>query len=251
MRGLQTLISLRSFVYKESLELLHPSHASCLPSFCEAAVCLQLRGVKKQANEVRSGNVLEVNGRLMQVVKHQHTQGAGRQLGNVQFELRDLVTKNKHLHRQRPYDMVELVRLEDRKYQCLYKEGSFVHCMDLETFEQVAVDEDMFGEQAAYLAEGLELTLSFHDGSPVTGKLLLKCASARSQAPLQRAVPETVTLRVEEAAPSMKGETVAPSYKPAVLQNGVKVMVPPFVQRGEEIIVNTVERSFVRRAGGQ
>ncbi|KAL4854954.1 Elongation factor P [Chlorella vulgaris] len=179
--------------------------------------------------QLRVGHVIEHNGKLLQIVSLQN-RAMGRQLGNVNFELRDVITKQKHPAKFRPSDMVESVRLEARKFQCLYTEGSSVHCMEPQTFEQLIVERDLFGEGAAFLGEGVELTLSFYDDEAVTGE-----------------VPAHVTLRVTEAAPSMKGETAAPSYKRAQCGD-IEVQVPPFVQPGDAIIVNTLDRSFVRRA---
>ena len=171
--------------------------------------------------QVRAGNILEVDGKLMQVIKCSHTQGTARQLGNVQLELRDVLTRSKHPMRLRPGDAVFAVRLEDRPFQFLYQEDAVLHCMDPQTFEQVAVERDLLGEAARFLKEGGALTLCFHDGAAVAGSL-----------------PSIVTLKVAEAAPHLKGETSAPQYQPAVLETGVKVQVPP------------LRRSWRRNRGG-
>ncbi|KAL4429613.1 hypothetical protein ABPG77_008662 [Micractinium sp. CCAP 211/92] len=235
MRSLQQLLSLRSLLCEagplsEAAAFQHPG------SLIQALQQLgqQWRGVKKQANELRVGNVIEHQGKLLQVVSLQN-RAMGRQLGNVNFELRDIVTKSKHPAKFRPYDMVEHVRLEGRKYQCLYTEGSQVHCMDPDTFEQLTVDRELFGEAADFLKEGLDVTLNFH-------------VTTSSDAPVTGEVPQHVTLAVVEAAPTMKGETAAPSYKRAVVEGGVEIQVPPFVQAGDMVVVETAERSFVRRA---
>eukprot|EP00887_Chlorella_sp_A99_P006266 scaffold3.g6266.t1 len=239
LRRLSSLVSLRTFV---------PQTLSDLPGGVAALACAwqqqASRGVKKQASELRSGNVIELNGRLLQVLSFDK-KAMGRQLGNVQLELRDIVTKAKHPLKLRPYDAVEVARLEGRKFQFLYAEGSVMHCMDPESFEQVSVDAEVFGDQAAFLSEargrapgcvrsawsGLLLELNFYDGSPVTAEL-----------------PAQVELVVEEVAPTMRGETAAPSYKPAVLAGGLKLKVPPFVGPGERVVVDTSSGEFVRRA---
>ncbi|PSC68390.1 Elongation factor P [Micractinium conductrix] len=239
MRGLQQLLTLRSLLCGAGALSLSLSESAAfpqaLPSLAQALQQLggvQARGVKKQANELRIGNVIEHNGKLLQVVSMQN-RAMGRQLGNVNFELRDIITKSKHPAKFRPSDMVEYVRLEGRPYQCLYTEGTQVHCMDPETYEQLAVEREVFGGGADFLAEGLEVILNFHAGNdaPVTGE-----------------VPNHVTLGVVEAAPTMKGETAAPSYKRAVCAGGIEVQVPPFVQTGDRVVVETSERAFVRRA---
>lgn len=227
-RSLQQLLSLRTLLSGATQPLGEAVvYGQALPSLSQTLQ--QLRGLKKQANELRVGNVIEHNGKLLQVVSLQN-RAMGRQLGNVNFELRDIITKAKHPAKFRPYDMVEYVRLEGRKFQCLYTEGNQVHCMDPETYEQVAVDTDLFGEASDFLKEGLEVTLNFHKDEAVTGE-----------------VPSQMSLQVVEAAPTMKGETAAPSYKRAVVEGGIEIQVPPFVQAGDSVVVDTVERTFVRR----
>jgi len=181
--------------------------------------------------QVRAGNMLEVEGKLMHVIKAAHTQGSGRQLGNVQLELRDAISRSKHPLRLRPGDPVTVVHLEDKKFQFLYHEGENMHLMDPRSFEQVAIDRHVLGEQAtAYLCEGGEVLLSFHEGIAVSATL-----------------PAAVTLKVMEAAPHVKGETAAPQYKPAVLETGATVSVPPFVNSGDSITVDTATGNFVKR----
>jgi elongation factor P len=182
--------------------------------------------------QIRIGNILDVDGRLMQVLKQAHAQGTGRQLGNVQLELRDILTKSKHPLRLRPSDMVDVVRLDEKKFQFLYQEDDVLHCMDPDTFEQVAVGKDLLERTAfGFLAEGGDVILSFHDGSAVGG-----------------ALPPTVVLKVAEASPHLKGEAQAPQYKPAVLETGVTISVPPFVVAGDAVVVDTTEGKFMKRA---
>jgi elongation factor P len=168
----------------------------------------------------------------MQVLKQAHAHGTGRQLGNVQLELRDILTKSKHPLKLRPSDMVDVVRLDDKKYQFLYQEDDVLHCMDPESFEQLSIDKDLLEKSAlGFLAEGGDVILSFHDGSPVGG-----------------ALPTTVVLKIAEASPHLKGEAQAPQYKPAVLETGATISVPPFVVAGDSVIVDTAEGKFVKRA---
>lgn len=190
-----------------------------------------LRGVRKQANEVRVGNILEAEGRLLQVVKATHTQGHGRQLGNVQLELRDLLSKSRSIERKRPYDTVDVAFVEPRGMQYLYAEGKTCHLMDPGSYEQVSVDRDLFGAAVAYLAEGADVTVSFHNGAPIAGE-----------------VPATVTLQVAETGPYAKGDSAQQSYKSAIMENGVEVMVPPYIDRGERLVVDTRDGTFVKRA---
>ena len=127
--------------------------------------------------------------------------------------------------------MVDVVRLDEKKYQFLYQEDDVLHCMDPASFEQVAVGREILGAALGFLAEGGDIILSFHDGSAVSG-----------------ALPPTVVLKVAEASPHLKGEAQAPQYKPAVLETGATITVPPFVVAGDAVIVDTAEGKFVKRA---
>ena len=103
--------------------------------------------------------------------------------------------------------------------------------MDMETYEQIEIDKDFVGERAAFLQDGMTVTLEMHETRPIGITL-----------------PNQVTLEITEADPVVKGQTAASSYKPAMLENGLRVMVPPFIQTGERIIVDTEEITYVRRA---
>ncbi|KAL3157521.1 hypothetical protein ABBQ32_011982 [Trebouxia sp. C0010 RCD-2024] len=177
---------------------------------------VQLREVKQQATEVRPGQVVEVKGKLMQIQKYQHTQGSGRQLGNVQLELRDIKSGSKHQQRCRSYDSLEVVRLEDRTFTYLYSEGSQLHFLHPQTYEQEAVDMQLFGDQHQYFVEDLEATLSFHDGEVVAG-----------------ALPQQVVLSIVSTDVVAKGDEKSPQYKPAIVGAGRKIMVPPFIAPGK------------------
>ena len=167
----------------------------------------------------------------MQVLKYAHSQ-TGRQLGNIQLQLRDVITRAKHPLRLRPSDMVDVVRLEERTFQFLYQEGDdSLHCMDPKTYEQIVLQKDILGERGAFLVEGGDIVVSFHEGTPVSGEL-----------------PPQVTLEVKEAAPHMRGESQAPQQKPAVVETGATVYVPSFVVAGDRIIVDTADGTFVKRA---
>lgn len=167
----------------------------------------------------------------MQVLKFQHSQGAARQLGNVNLELRDVLTSSKHPLRIRTSDVVEVVRLDEKKFQYLYAEGdALLHMMNPDTFEQITVDRSIFGEASKFLLEGSEVTLEFHEGTPISGSL-----------------PPQVPLTVTMAAPSMKGEAVTLQFKKATVETGADVQVPPFVVTGDTILVDTTTGEFVKR----
>jgi elongation factor P len=186
--------------------------------------------VKITANEIKPGNVLEHRGRLWSVVKAEHVK-PGKGPAYQQVELKDLVDGTKLNERFRAVENVERVRLDEQRYQFLYEEGDALHVMDQETYEQVSLPKSMLGEGAAFLQEGMTLTVQSFEGRPLSANL-----------------PETVVLAVVEADPVVKGQTAAASYKPAILENGVRVMVPPHIETGTRVVVNTRDASYVERA---
>ncbi|XP_065017017.1 uncharacterized protein LOC135643676 isoform X3 [Musa acuminata AAA Group] len=164
------------------------------------------------------------------VLKAQHTQH-GRGGATIQVELRDVDTGNKITERFRTDEALERVFVEDKSFTYLYQEGEFVMLMEPNTFEQIEVQKEMFGKASAYLKEDMTVRLQYYDG---------KLMSA--------SVPHRVTCKVVEAQPNIKGLTAAPQYKRVVLDNGLTVHAPPFVETGEEIIINTTDDSYITRA---
>ncbi len=128
-------------------------------------------------------------------------------------------------------ETVERVRLEQNDYQFLFAEGDMLTFMDTETYDQIQIARDLLEDRSAFLQDGMMVTVESHEGRP-----------------LGVALPDQVTLEVVEADPVVKGQTAASSYKPAMLENGVRVMVPPFVESGERIVVDTNEVTYVKRA---
>ena len=186
--------------------------------------------MKITANDIKPGNVLEHKGRLWSVVKAEHVK-PGKGPAYQQVELKDLVDGTKLNERFRAVENVERVRLDEQTYQFLYEEGDALHLMDRESYEQVTLPRDMLGEAAAFLQEGMTLTVRGFEGRPLMAEL-----------------PETVVLTVTEADPVVRGQTAAASYKPALLENGVRVMVPPHIEAGTRVVVNTREVAYVERA---
>jgi len=186
--------------------------------------------MKINVNEIRPGNVLEYRDRLWLVVKTEHVK-PGKGPAYQQVELKDLVDGTKLNERFRAAETVERVRLEEKDYQFLYEEGGQLHLMDQETFEQIAIDQALLGDALPFLQEGMTLTVQTYEGRPLNVRL-----------------PETVVLEVVEADPVVKGQTAAASYKPAVLENGVRIMVPPHIEAGTKVVVNIAEQSYVERA---
>lgn len=186
--------------------------------------------MKQQANLIRAGQVIEHNGRRWTVLKQQIlTPGKGGAF--IQVEMRDLTTGNKTNERWRTADTVERLVTEDKDYTYSYTDGENIVLMDPETFEQTMLPQDILGDQLAFLQDNMPLSVKLVEGDAVAVTL-----------------PPHVTLEVSEADPVVKGQTASSSYKPALLSNGVKTLVPPFVEAGERIVVRTEDGSYVERA---
>lgn len=186
--------------------------------------------MKINGNEIRPGNVIQHKGHLWVAVKTQHVK-PGKGGAFAQVELKNLVDGSKLNERFRSSETVERVRLEQKEYQYLYADGDMLTFMDTESYEQISLASDFVGERAAFLQDGMMVTVESHEGKA-----------------LGVALPEQVTLEITETEPTVKGQTAASSYKPATLENGLRVMVPPFISTGERIVVDTNETTYVRRA---
>lgn len=186
--------------------------------------------MKIDGNAIRPGNVIEHKGDLWRAVKIQHTQ-PGKGGAYLQVELKGLRDGTKLNERFRSSEKVERVRLEQRNFQFLYSEGDMFHFMDTETYEQIGLPEEAIGDQAVFLKDGMAVQIEFHEDTP-----------------LGVALPETVELEVADTEPVVKGQTAASSYKPAVMENGIRVMVPPFVNVGDRLLISTEDQSYQKRA---
>ncbi|MDH3242300.1 MAG: elongation factor P [Alphaproteobacteria bacterium] len=187
--------------------------------------------MKINGNAIRPGNVIEHKNRLWVAVKIQHTQ-PGKGGAYLQVELKDIRDGTKLNERFRSSETVERVRLDQKEYQYLYAEDAGYTFMDSETYEQVTLGRDLVSdEQAAYLQDGMTVTIESYEGEP-----------------LSIALPEHVTMTVIEADPVVKGQTAASSYKPAQMDNGTRVMVPPHIETGMRIVVATADGTYVERA---
>src|SRR6202012_28175 len=149
----------------------------------------------------------------------------------TQMDVRRIADGVKVSLRYKTTDQVERAFVEDRKFQFMYQDGEGYHFMNMETYDQVALQSDIIGDQAAYLQPEMKVTISMHEANPVAIEL-----------------PPKAILEVVETEPSVKGQTASSSYKPAVLSNGVRTMVPPFVTTGTKIVVMTEDGSYVERA---
>ena len=186
--------------------------------------------MKINGNAVRPGYIIEHQGRLWRAVKTQHTQ-PGKGGAYLQVELKDVRDGTKLNERFRSGESVERVRIDDHDYQFLFGDDSTLTFMDEQTYEQVTVDRALVGEAAGFLQDGMKVIISSYEGTPVSIEL-----------------PQTVTLQIVEADPVVKGQTASSSYKPAKLENGMRVMVPPHIESGTRIVVNTADGSYIERA---
>ncbi|HEX9807823.1 MAG TPA: elongation factor P [Alteraurantiacibacter sp.] len=180
--------------------------------------------------DIRPGNILEYEGGIWKVAKIQHTQ-PGKGGAYMQVEMKNLQDGRKTNVRFRSADTVERVRLDTRDFQFLYEDGDQLVFMDQDTYEQILLDADLLGDARPFLEDGMMISLELWEEKPISVQL-----------------PEQVEATIVEADAVVKGQTASSSYKPAVLENGVRVMVPPHIESGTRIIVDVYEREYVRKA---
>ena len=181
--------------------------------------------------DIRPGNILEYEKGIWKVAKIQHTQ-PGKGGAYMQVEMKNLQDGRKTNVRFRSADTIERVRLDQKEYQYLYADGDSLVFMDKDTFEQITLPADLVGDAAAFLQDGMEVDLELWDEKPISV-----------------ALPEQVEATIVEADAVVKGQTASSSYKPAILDNGVRVMVPPHIGSGTRIVVDVYERTYVGKAG--
>jgi elongation factor P len=186
--------------------------------------------MKINAIDIKPGNVLEHQGKLWIVVRRELVQ-PGKGGSFAQVEMRDLRGGSKLNERFRTQETVERVRLDEKEMQFLYFDGDLATFMDNETYEQLAVNREMIGEPADFLSEGMLCTIQLYEGAPLAIEL-----------------PQTVVMTLTEADPVVKGQTASSSYKPGKLENGRRIMIPPHVEAGTRLVVNTSDGSYVERA---
>ena len=182
------------------------------------------------ANTVRKGHVLEHNGKLWLVSKSEiMIPGKGNAI--VQIEMKDVRTGIKTNERFRTQETVERVQLQDHDMQFLFMADDDYTFMDQVNFEQLVVPRDILGDSAIFLQEGMVCVVQTYEGAALSVTL-----------------PPSVILEIVEADPVVKGQTASSSYKPAKLTNGARVMVPPFIEAGTKIVVNTSDGTYIERA---
>ena len=177
--------------------------------------------MKINGNEIRPGNVIQHQDSLWVAVKAQAVK-PGKGPAYAQVELKNLITGSKLNERFRAAETVERVRLEQKDHTFLYEEGDMLVFMDAETYEQVSIPKDLIGERVAFLQDGMQVVVESHEGRALGVQL-----------------PEHVTLEIVETEPTVKGQTASSSYKPAKADNGLRIMIPPYMTVGERIVVNT------------
>lgn len=185
---------------------------------------------KINGNEIRPGFVINHQDRLWVAVKVDHVK-PGKGGAYAQVELKAILTGTKLNERFRSAETVEQVELEFRDFTFLYEQGEQLVFMDQESYEQVELDKDFVGDRAAFLTDGMKITLEMHEDTPLGIRF-----------------PPNVVVEVIEADPVIKGQSASNQFKNAKVANGLKVMVPPFIAVGERIVVDTSEVTYLRRA---
>ena len=185
---------------------------------------------KINGNEIRIGNVLEHDNGLWAAVKVDHVK-PGKGGAFAQVELRNLRNGSKLNERFRSADKVERVRLEQKDQQFLYENDGMLVFMDNDTYEQIELPAEILGDRRPFLQDGMTVQIEYYEAEALNATL-----------------PQKVTCKVVETEPVVKGQTAANSFKPAILDNGVRVMVPPFVGQDEDIVVNTETMEYAERA---
>lgn len=186
--------------------------------------------MKVIASSLRKGNVVELDGRLYVVLTAENFH-PGKGTPTTQIDMRRISDGVKVSERWRTTEQVEKAQIDDRDYDFLYEDGEGFHFMEPVSYEQVAVSADVIGDQKVFLTDGIRVSLKTHQGMAIAIEL-----------------PQKVTVEIVETEPVMKGQTASSSYKPAILSNGLRVMVPPHIGAGTKIVISTEDNSYVERA---
>jgi elongation factor P len=186
--------------------------------------------VKVAASSLRKGSVVDIDGKLYVVLNAENIH-PGKGTPVTQLDMRRISDGVKVSERYRTTEQVERAFVDEREYSYLYNDGDGFHFMNPETYDQVTVATDMVGDSAAYLTDGMHVMLSLHEGSPIAIEL-----------------PQRATLEITDTEPVVKGQTASGSYKPALLSNGVRTMVPTYITAGTRVVVMTADGSYVERA---
>ena len=185
--------------------------------------------MKINASEIRVGMLLEYKNDLWQVLKTQHVK-PGKGGAFAQVEMKSVNKNTKLNERFRSSETVEKASLEETNYNFLYEDDNSYFFMDPKSFEQINIKKEIIGEKGKLLTENLEVSVSFYNESPISIDL-----------------PNQVTCKIESTDAALKGQTVSSSYKPAILNNGLNIQVPPFIEADDEIIVDTRNLEYVKK----
>jgi elongation factor P len=186
--------------------------------------------VKVIASQIRKGNIVDLDGKLC-VVLNAESFHPGKGTPTTQIDMRRISDGVKTQMRYKTTDQVERAHVEEVEYSYLYQDGDGFHFMNDQTYDQVALQTDIVGDMAPYLQEGMKVQLAIHEGNAISIE-----------------IPPKATLEIVETEPAMKGQTASGSFKPAILSNGVRTMVPTHITVGTRVIVQTIDGSYVERA---
>lgn len=187
--------------------------------------------MKVIASSIRKGNIIEREDGQLYVVLSAESFHPGKGTPTTQIDMRRISDGVKVSDRYKTTEQVERAYVEDREYEFLYQDDEGFHFMNHENYDQIPVSKDVIGDGAVYLQEGMKVMLSVFNGAPVAIQL-----------------PQRVIFEVVETEPVVKGQTASSSYKPAKLSNGARTMVPPHIQAGTRIVIQTEDGSYVERA---
>ena len=185
--------------------------------------------MKINAGEIRVGMLLEHKNDLWQVLKTQHVK-PGKGGAFAQVEMKSVNKNTKLNERFRSSETVEKASLEETKYNFLYDDENNYFFMDPKSFEQIEIKKNIIGEKGKLLTENLEVTVSFYNEKPISVDL-----------------PNQVNCKIASTDVALKGQTVSSSYKPAILNNGLNIQVPPFIEAGDDVIVDTRNLEYVKK----
>ena len=185
--------------------------------------------MKISGNEIKPGMLLEHKNDLWEVLKTQHVK-PGKGGAFAQVEMKSIGKNTKLNERFRSSETIEKASLDEKNFNYLYTDEDNYFFMDPKTFDQIEIKKDIVGEKGKLLTENLEVTVSFYNESPMSIEL-----------------PNQVQCKIETTDAALKGQTVSSSYKPAVLENGLKIQVPPFIEAGDEIILDTRTLEYIKK----
>ena len=185
--------------------------------------------MKINATEIRVGMILEYKGDLWEVLKTNHVK-PGKGGAFAQIEMKSLIKSTKLNERFRSSETIEKASLEEVKYNFLYSDETDFYFMNPETFEQTNLNKNIVGEKSKMLSENLEVTINFYNENPLSVNL-----------------PNQITCKIDTTDAAIKGQTVSSSYKPAKLSNGINIQVPPFIENGDTIILDTRTMKYIKK----